>query len=194
VTDDQQLNGSDREGASLAPRLLLSMPQLEDPNFRRTVVLLCEHSDEGAFGLVLNRPTGVSATEAVQLTPPVMTSSTMELWEGGPVEPQRGWLLLGERPSDAEVMEIHDGVYLSTSPVLLRRLLEGAAAPRARILTGYAGWGPGQLDSELEASAWLIGDVAVDLIFDTDPASMWETAIRRLGADPSALQMGHGVH
>jgi putative transcriptional regulator len=180
--------------ASLAPRLLLSMPQLEDPNFRRTVVLLCEHSREGAFGLVLNRPTGVAASEAVQISPPVTTGSTLQLWEGGPVEPQRGWLLLAERPDDTEVLEIHAGLYLSTSPHLLRRLLESGTPSRARILTGYAGWGPGQLDSELAASAWLIADVETDLIFDIEAASMWETAIRRLGADPSSLQMGHGVH
>jgi putative transcriptional regulator len=72
--------------------------------------------------------------------------------------------------------------------------LEATPSPRARVLTGYAGWGPGQLDAELAASAWLISDIQVDLVFDVDPASMWETAIRRLGADPATLQMGHGVH
>jgi putative transcriptional regulator len=62
------------------------------------------------------------------------------------------------------------------------------------VLAGYAGWGPGQLDAELAQSAWLIGQVDVDLVFDVEPSLMWETAIRRLGADPSALQMSHGVH
>jgi putative transcriptional regulator len=62
------------------------------------------------------------------------------------------------------------------------------------VLAGYAGWGPGQLDDELAASSWLMGSVDLDLIFDVDPALMWETAIRRLGADPSALQTSHGVH
>jgi putative transcriptional regulator len=85
-------------------------------------------------------------------------------------------------------------VYLSTSPLLLRRVLETQPAPRARVLAGYAGWGPGQLDEELSQSAWLMCDVAVDLVFDIDASIMWETAIRRLGADPSALQTSHGVH
>jgi putative transcriptional regulator len=66
--------------------------------------------------------------------------------------------------------------------------------PRARVIAGYAGWGPGQLDQELAQSAWLIGDVHIDLIFDVEPAAMWDTAIRRLGADPSTLQPSHGVH
>jgi putative transcriptional regulator len=73
-------------------------------------------------------------------------------------------------------------------------VLETRPAPRARVLAGYAGWGPGQLDEELEHSAWLMSDVALDIIFDVDPGIMWETAIRRIGADPSSLQMSHGIH
>ena len=88
-----------------------------------------------------------------------------------------------------------DGLFISGSAALLRRLLESRQAlPRTRLLMGYAGWGPGQLDDELRASAWLIGDVETDLIFDVGADQMWETAIRRLGADPGALQMSFGVH
>lgn len=179
---------------SLAPTLLLSMPQLHDPNFKQTVVLLCEHSDAGAFGLVLNRPTDTPAASAVQLEPPIVMPSEIPLWAGGPVEPHRGWILMGDLPEDTDSLEVSDGVYLSTSPVLLRRLLEGPATRRARLLNGYAGWGPGQLDAELAASAWLTSDIEADLIFDTEASRMWEAAIRRLGADPALLQMSHGVH
>jgi putative transcriptional regulator len=77
---------------------------------------------------------------------------------------------------------------------VLRRVLEAEPQPRARVLAGYAGWGPGQLDDELSESSWLIADVQPDLIFDVEPALVWETAIRRLGADPTALQMSRGVH
>ena len=79
--------------------LLLSMPQLQDPNFARTVVLLCDYGPEGAFGLVLNRPTEMPASEMVRLDPPVAGANDMPLWIGGPVEPQRGWILLGDDPS-----------------------------------------------------------------------------------------------
>jgi putative transcriptional regulator len=178
----------------LAPTLLLSMPQLVDPNFARTVVLLCEHAPEGAFGLVLNRPTDVTAASVVRLDPPIVEGGGLTLWMGGPVEPQRGWILLGDPPQASDARRIADGVYLSASPVLLRRVLEERPAPRARVLAGYAGWGPGQLDNELAESSWLIADVQPDLIFDIDPEVMWETAIRRLGADPTALQMSRGVH
>jgi putative transcriptional regulator len=169
------------------------MPQLQDPNFARTVVLLCEHAPEGAFGLVLNRPTEVSAAEAVRLEPPILGVNGLRLWIGGPVEPERGWIVIDREPG-LEVRQIVDGVYLSSSPLVLRRVLESTPEPRARVLAGYAGWGPGQLDEELAESSWLIADVQPDLIFDVDPSLMWETAIRRLGADPMALQMSRGVH
>jgi len=176
------------------PALLLSMPQLQDPNFARTVVLLCDYTPDGAFGLVINRPTDMPATTMVRLEPPIDGGNDMRLWIGGPVEPQRGWILIGTPPEEEEYREIREGLYLSTSPTLLRRVLSSEPPPRARVLAGYAGWAPGQLDAELAHSAWLMGDVDLDLIFEVDSDRMWETAIRRLGADPSALQTSHGVH
>ncbi len=181
-------------GNSLAPRLLLSMPQLNDPNFKQTVVLLCEHGEDGAFGLVLNRQTDTPASSVVRLTPPVEVDNGLQLWIGGPVEPERGWILMGDQRADVEAVQVCDGLYLSTSPDLLRQLLVNRPQGRTRLLTGYAGWGAGQLDAELSASAWLIADVQLDLIFETQATQMWETAIRRLGAEPSMLQMGRGVH
>jgi len=182
-------------GSSLAPALLLSMPQLVDPNFNRTVVLLCKHGDEGAFGLVVNRPLVTAGRVVVQLDPPVSTDRELQVWMGGPVEPQRSWILVGGDPADAASgMRIAERLYLSTSPDLLRQMLEPDPPPSTRLVIGYAGWGPGQLEAELEASAWLMSDVDRDLIFDTPAERMWEAAIRRLGADPAALQMSRGVH
>ena len=180
---------------SLAPTLLLSMPQLMDPNFARTVVLLCEHAPDGAFGLVVNRPSDVSAAEAVQMEPPVEHPNNLPLLVGGPVEPQRGWILTASEPDGVDARELGAGLYLSASPVLLRRAIAAHPAPTStHVFAGYAGWGPGQLDQELEESAWLIVPVELDLIFDVPASTAWESAIRRLGADPSLLQMGHGVH
>jgi putative transcriptional regulator len=169
------------------------MPQLLDPNFSRAVILLCEYAPEGAFGLVLNRPTDMPASSMVRITPSVTAGSDMPLWIGGPVDPERGWILTAEEP-EGDFKIICDGLYLSTSPDVLRRVLEARPAPRARVLAGYAGWGPGQLDEELSHSAWLMSDVDLDLIFEVKPELMWETAIRRIGADPSALTTSHGVH
>jgi len=177
------------------PTLLLSMPQLQDPNFTRTVVLLCDYTEEGAFGLVLNRPTDMPATSMVKLEPPIVGGNELPLGIGGPVEPERGWILTHVPPEDAEYREIQEGLYLSTSPYLLRRVLSTVPAPeRVRVLAGYAGWGPGQLDAELAHSSWLMADVELDLVFDVAATAMWDTAIRRLGADPSTLTMSRGVH
>jgi putative transcriptional regulator len=182
-----------QSASSLAPTLLVSMPQLLDPNFARTVVLLCEHGSQGAFGLVINRPTETAAADAVQLAPPPTRDSGVQLWSGGPVEPRRGWILLGERLEGIDAVEVSSGVFLTTSSEILRRIVEDGW-PRTRVLTGYAGWGPGQLDEELASSAWLTADIDPQLVFDTPADDMWEAAIRRLGAEPGFLQMGHGVH
>jgi len=193
---------------TLAPTLLVSMPQLVDPNFSRAVVLLCKHSAKGAFGLVVNRPLVTSGRVVVNLggtTPSGMhetisTDRELEMWIGGPVEPQRSWMLVNGDPTEeideeeATGMRIADGLYLTTSPDLLRRMLEPKPPENARFVIGYSGWGPGQLEQELEASAWLISDVDPSLIFHTPADRMWETAIRRMGADPAALQTSRGVH
>ena len=147
------------------------------PNFARTVVLLCEYVPEGAFGLVLNRPTDMPASQMVRLEPPVTAGNELPLHIGGPVEPERGWILSAAEPEGAEYRTIQPGLYLSTSPALLRKVLESSSPSRGPNSAGYAGWGPGQTDAELAQSAWLMTKVESDLIFDVDPAAMWETAI-----------------
>ncbi len=180
---------------SLAPRFLLSMPQLVDPNFNRTVVLLCEHSVHGALGFVVNRPALATGRLLVSLEPPVTADRELQVWIGGPVDPQRSWMLVGSDPPDGDSgVRIADGLHLSTAPVVLSQLLTPDPPPRTRLIVGHAGWGPGQLEAELRESAWLLGEVDTELIFGTPPDRMWETAIRRLGADPAALRMSRGVH
>ena len=182
---------------SLAPALLISMPQLVDPNFTRTVVLLCKHNEEGAFGLVVNRPLVTSGRVIVNLDPPVATERELEVWIGGPVEPERSCMLVAGHAEEDQVfggVPIADGLFLSTSPDLLRRLLEPVPPPDARLIVGYSGWGPGQLEAELRGSSWLLSDIDRDLLFNTPAEHMWERAIRRLGADPSALHVSRGVH
>ena len=191
---------------SLAPCLLLSMPQLQDPNFLKSVILLCDHSAEGAFGLIVNHPSEFMAAEAVQLQPELEAPNDMPLLIGGPVEPQRGWILTSRAPdlpgyetdkrSDGMLSkEIGAGLHLSASPLLLRRVIQAHPMPRRTVvLAGYAGWRPGQLDEELAQSAWLIAPVELDLIFEIPPAVCWEMAMKRLGVDPHFLQPGSGVH
>ena len=180
---------------SLAPTLLLSMPQLIDPNFARSVVLLCEHAPEGAFGLVVNRPSDVSAAEAVRLEPALADANDLPLLIGGPVEPQRGWILTAQPPEAVEYRERRR-----------RALSVGVAGPAPEGADGAADaaahacacrlrrLGARPARRRAAQSAWLTLPVELDLIFEIPAAAAWEMAIRRLGADPHLLQMGHGVH
>jgi putative transcriptional regulator len=180
--------------AGTAPLLLLSMPQTSDPNFARSVVLLCEYTEKGAFGLVVNRQMTDPAWTLVKTDPPIEVNRDLRLWVGGPVEPQRTWVLMTESRGLDEEEEISPGVLLSTSHELTLDILKSCPTSRARVIVGCAAWGPGQLEHEIAASGWLTTDVDPALIFNTPPEQMWEAAIRRLGTDPSALQQSSGVH
>lgn len=182
------------EEPNLAPVLLVSMPQMLDPNFARTVVLLAEYGRHGAFGLVVNRRMNEPAHEVIRPDPPMDIRKDVHLFVGGPVEPNRAWVLTAHRELDTDALEIQSGVYLSASPTLIRHALQSSPDPQLRLVIGYAGWGPGQLDDELAASSWLMAPVHPDLVFEIPIEEMWETAIRRLGAEPSALQGSSGVH
>jgi putative transcriptional regulator len=178
-----------------APLLLLSMPQMADPNFTQTVILLCDYTEEGAFGLVVNRQMTDPAWQVITTKPDVRVDPDLRLWVGGPVDIQRAWVLMAEAQGpDEEQREIAPGVLLSVSQDLTLRLLQEPPTPRAKVIVGYSGWAAGQLDQELAASAWLTADVDPGLIFGVPADEMWETAIRRLGADPAALQTSSGVH
>jgi len=182
-------------GAGTAPLLLVSMPQMADPNFARTVVLLCDYTDQGAFGLVVNRRLPEPAWQLISTKPPIQVNPEVRLWMGGPVDLQRAWVLMSDAQGpDDEQREICPGVLLSVSHELTLQLLQAPPTPRTRVLVGYAGWGPGQLDKELSESAWLTTEVDASLIFGVQPDEMWETAIRRLGADPAAFQTSSGIH
>src|SRR5688572_25369384 len=169
-----------------APLLLLSMPQMADPNFARSVVLLCDYTDRGAFGLVVNRQMSEPARAIVKTDPPVSVHPDLRLWIGGPVEPQRPWVLMADAQGpDDDQGEICPGGVLSVSHQLTLQLLQAPPSNRARVVVGYAGWGRGQLEHEIAASAWLTTQVDPTLIFNVAPEEMWETAIRRLGTDPA---------
>jgi putative transcriptional regulator len=179
---------------SLAPVFLVSMPQMMDPNFAKTVVLLAEWGAHGAFGLVLNRRMATPAKNMVTSDEPIAIHPAVHLFTGGPVEPTRAWVLTANRELDQDALEVIGGVYLSASATLVRKTLERAPDPNVRMVVGYAGWGAGQLDVELAQSSWLLAPVQTDLIFSIPVDEMWETAIRRLGAEPSKLHGSSGVH
>lgn len=179
---------------SLTPILLVSMPQMMDPNFARTVILLAEYGRHGAFGIVVNRRMDEPAHEVVTVEPPISIRMDVHLFVGGPVEPSRAWVLTAHRELDPSALEVSSGVFLSASADLIRHALQSPPDDSVRVVVGYAGWGPGQLDEELAQSSWLVAPVEPDLVFQTPIDRVWDAVIRRLGADPAALQGSSGVH
>lgn len=160
-------------------KLLIAHPFLLDPNFIQTVVLMIEYADEGAFGLVLNRP--------LELTVDKLSESLGISWGGaapapsvmlgGPVETQSIWVVHdGGRGIGVESEVVREVEFSSSAPAIRSLLLEPAG--RFRICLGYSGWGPGQLDRELEGGYWLVGDATPELVFDTDAAAMWLRAMK----------------
>jgi len=178
-----------------APGLLLAMPQLVDPNFRRSVVLMTSHAEDGAMGFVVNRPLEVTLTEVLEdLSVPWQGPPSSRAFLGGPVLPQSGWVLWVASPGTERegVVEISPGLYLSASMDVLREL--AAKPPRNfRLLLGHAGWGGGQLEGELTEGAWIVAPPDIDLVFNDDAAGMWDAAFRQLGVDPFALIPDQGV-
>lgn len=171
-------NGYKARIGSLRGQLLIAGATLPDPNFARTVVLICEHSEEGALGLVLNRPgelvVGESAPELADLT-----GGDAVIDSGGPVQPDALLVLAEfEDPSQAGICVV-ENVGLVGDGSELDDLVAGT--DRVRIFAGYAGWGPGQLDEELAREDWFVAPAGVDDIFNPDADELWGRVLARKG-------------
>jgi putative transcriptional regulator len=162
---------------SLRGSLLIAAPGLVDPNFWRTVVLVGEHSEEGALGVVLNRTSETPVDEAV----PELAQLAEEMGDvhvGGPVQPSAVVVLADfAEPPDPEVLVVESVGFLpaEVDPDSLGPLR------RARVYVGYAGWGPGQLDSELEEGSWIVEPAVADDVFTSEPEDLWSSVLRRKG-------------
>jgi putative transcriptional regulator len=162
---------------SLRGHLLLSAASLWDPNFRKTIVLIGHHDDEGAVGVVLNRATEVTVEEAV---PPLASIVPVDepLFIGGPVQPQAAVVLADfADPSIAQILALGSIGFLpeEVDPE------DVGGIRRARVYSGYSGWGPGQLEAELEEGAWIVEPALPEDVFAPDPDHLWERVLRRKG-------------
>ena len=173
---------------SLRGKLLLASPTLVDPNFRRTVVLITEHTEEGAMGLVLNRAATSSVREAVpDLT--WLAAPEEPVYVGGPVAPT-GVIVLAEfsEPAVAAAIVEDDLGFVGAEAGDdggADRL--AAAIRRARVFAGHSGWGPGQLESELGEEAWIVEAPRREEVFTADPEELWATVLRRMGREYALL-------
>ena len=169
----------------LTGHLLISNSNLFDPNFRRTVLLIGHHDEDGAVGLVLNQPLGITVREAV---PPLgeLVEPEEQLFDGGPVEPASVVVLADFLdPGRAEVLAMGSVGFLP--PEAGNNI--GEAIRRARVYAGYAGWGPGQLEAELEEDTWVTAPALPGDVFHEEPDRLWEDVLRRLGRRYEMLRL-----
>jgi putative transcriptional regulator len=164
---------------SLQGQLLIAAPSLEDPNFRRTVLLVCVHSSQGALGLVLNRPSPLEAIEAVpEVAAALGGGAGARLWLGGPVQTS-DIVLLADFVDPGDSLLIAGDIGLVTDGAPLDEL--GARTRRLRAFLGHSGWGPGQLDAELERDDWIVAPLEAGDPFAEDADDLWVTALEELG-------------
>lgn len=178
---------------TLAPGFLIAMPQLGDPNFQKSVILMLEHNEGGSMGLIVNRQARVTFKDLEQENLKVPPSRTLErIYMGGPVEPQRGFVL-HDRDQTPDRIEVLPGLYLSVTMDALQGLLQDASA-QLRFCLGYSGWGPRQLDEEIAQGSWLFTEADPRGALEGDPGKLWDNTVRSMGFDPAMLLSGRGVN
>ncbi len=195
-----QFNPDDTESVSdtthMTGHLLIAMPTMMDPNFHQTVTYICEHSDLGALGLVINRPLDMGLGEVLEqlsLDSPDETLTAQPVLRGGPVQTERGFVLHESTREWEATMPVGEAIYVTTSQDILSSLATGNGPERALIVLGYAGWGAGQLDAEIRENAWLSVPADPRIVFETPFERRWEEAARKLGVNLTTLntQAGH---
>ncbi len=182
---------------SLKGSLLIAMPALQDPNFHRLVTLLISHNEQGALGIVLGAATATPIREVcAQFNLAWTRPAPTYVRSGGPCEAGRIWLLHGGATPLPDAVTITPGIHIGSSPLLLRTLAERPdASTPVMVFGGYAGWGPGQLEAELQHKSWLpsFGDIDADLVFATAPDKVWEAALAAMSLSPGHIVSGSGA-
>lgn len=180
---------------NLTDHFLIAMPSLQDPNFAKTVSYICQHNDEGAMGIVINRPLDLRLPEVLEhmgIDIKDHLKADLPVFLGGPVQPERGFVL--HRPVGAweSSLRITAELAITTSRDVLTAIAAGTGPESALIALGYAGWGSGQLEQEMSQNAWLSGPARLDILFDTGIDERWTAAAASLGVDLRLLSSDTG--
>lgn len=178
------------EQPALSDHFLIAMPSLEDPNFHQSVAYLCEHNAEGGLGIIINRPTEVTLGELLEhleLEPVDAETASRTVYMGGPVQPERGFVLHPPGGEWDSTLEVSPSVAVTTSRDILAAIAEGRGPERYLVALGYAGWEAGQLEDELADNAWLTGPADPEIIFNRDTGDRWRAAAALLGVDMTLL-------
>ncbi len=181
--------------SSLTNQLLIAMPGMADPNFSTTVTLICEHNDDGALGIVINRPLQLKLRGLFkQLDLPEPDSATAEnpVLLGGPVGPEHGFVLHGPELTFENSIIVSEDIQLTLSRDILHAMASGAGPDKSLVALGYAGWQPGQLENEMLTNSWLSVPATTDILFDTPFDQRWNSAAQTLGIDISRISPDAG--
>ena len=180
---------------SLTNHFLIAMPALADPNFYHTVTYICAHNEDGAMGIIINRPLGLSLGEVLQQMQVSASSDHivhMPIYQGGPVQAERGFVLHQPLKKWDSCIEITGDIGLATSRDILRAVACGEGPENILIALGYAGWAPGQLEQEIMGNAWLNAPADIDVIFHTPIEQRWHAAAGLMGIDLEKLSIDVG--
>lgn len=178
------------DDAFLTNQLLIAMPGMADPNFSSTVTLICEHNDDGALGIVINRPLRLQLGglfEQLDVTDPDPRAAASPVLLGGPVGPEKGFVLHNPGGSFENSIEVSPDILLTFSRDVLDAMAAGQGPTKSLVALGYAGWEPGQLENEMLANSWINVPATADLVFDMPFDERWSAAAQTLGIDISRI-------
>ena len=176
--------------SSLTNQLLIAMPGMMDPNFSTTVTLICEHNDDGALGIVINRPTTLKLGglfEQLSVDDADPGTAANPVLSGGPVGTERGFVLHGPRHTYENTLAVSPDICLTLSRDVIDAMATGHGPEQTLVAIGYAGWEPGQLEEEMLANSWLSVPATTEIVFDTPFADRWDSAARTLGIDIASM-------
>ena len=172
------------------------MPNLADPNFSETLTLICEHNNNGALGFVINRPTGIPLSDLLEQQEmafsPTPGVTDAPLYQGGPVDIDRGFILHSPEKQWATTMQVNDEFSITSSRDIIEAVLHAEGPKDIMYLLGYAGWAPGQLEEEIADNAWLTTRASADIVFHTPIEQRWKKAANQLGIDLNLLNPDAG--
>ncbi len=181
---------------NLSNHFLIAMPTLADPNFFQTVTLVCVHNEDGAMGVIINRPLDLdlgTVFDQMNIANPDAEISAQCVFEGGPVHRDRGFIIHRPALEWDSTIRVSADLAISTSRDVLEAISNGSGPESNLVALGYAGWGSGQLESEMAANAWLSGPADESIIFDLPPDERWRRAVEQLGIDVNTMShdVGH---
>lgn len=184
------------DSTQIAGKLLVAMPDMGDPRFARSVIFMCDHSDERAMGLIVNKPSRDLRFNDLLMQldiPKARRENQINVHVGGPVDYGRGFVLHGaDYHSRDSTMRVEGGFGLTATLDILEDISQGDGPQDCILAMGYAGWGPGQLEGEIQRNGWLLCDADPELIFSPDNDAKWSRALELMGINPLLLSPGGG--